>query len=158
MTAMMAVLLTYIPHKGPAIAGREGDTGLYNRWLWQGQVDKSCVTGDTDQREDQGELEGGSKRFRNFNSCEVDMSHPLSAVTNWIRRVQYFALIKLSLHLQFSAKASFSLILILLDTDERYDGDIRPGEDNGIPVTTNNSQLHETDTTYTALENPRHHK
>ena len=24
MTAMMAVLLTYIPHKGPAIGGREG--------------------------------------------------------------------------------------------------------------------------------------
>ena len=91
-----------------------------------------------------------SKTNNEKNIGGVDTTLPLSAFTN-----------ACSVFVQFTAKASFPLLLILLDTDERYDGDIRdirPGEDNGIPVTTNNSQLHETDTTYTALENPRHHK
>ena len=47
------------------------------------------------------------------DSSGVDISLPFSAVTYWIMRAQYFTLTNLNLKLQFSAKASFSLLLTL---------------------------------------------
>ena len=54
------------------------------------------------------------------DSCGVDTSFPLSAVTYWNMHAQYFALINLDPKLQCCTNSSVSLLLILLDPAQWY--------------------------------------
>ena len=83
----------------------------------------------TDKSTLQGELEGGRNCFLYWkdtcaantgkDSCVVDTSLLMTAVTYWIMHAQYFALINLYLKRLFIVIASFSLLLILLATNDQ---------------------------------------
>ena len=73
----------------------------------------------------EGKTVSGAERIQNFyiynpvpvkDSSIVDAKTSMSAITYLIIHAQYFALMNLNLKLQYCARASFSLLLILLYT------------------------------------------